>query len=273
WSEQRVRARLGPQIDSMASELNNQLQQLLAGTHPVLRLHASHGYAVALLPEFSDRLELDLRYCNQSDALLALDRGDCDIASFHLPTCPDLAARARANHDSLLADDDLRIIRFVTRREGLMTRRGHKPAITGLADLTRPGLTFINRDQHSGTRFLFRMLLEQQGLAEHDIRGAQREEFTHSAVAAHVAAGMADAGFGVEMAAHQFSLDFLHLATEHYFLVCHTDSLAQNNLRKLLELMRSDTFLEAIGKLPGYQPDRCGEVCTFSELLASTRAE
>ncbi|MDX1635637.1 MAG: LysR family transcriptional regulator, partial [Marinobacter sp.] len=47
WSEQRVRARLGPQIDSMASELNNQLQQLLAGTHPVLRLHASHGYAVA----------------------------------------------------------------------------------------------------------------------------------------------------------------------------------------------------------------------------------
>ena len=30
WADHRVKARLGPQIDSMASELNDQVQQLLA---------------------------------------------------------------------------------------------------------------------------------------------------------------------------------------------------------------------------------------------------
>ena len=91
WADQRVKARLGPQIDSMASEFNDQIQQLLAGEHPVLRLHASHGYAVALLPEFSDRVEVNLQYRNPEEALTALNRGECDLASFHFPTCPERA--------------------------------------------------------------------------------------------------------------------------------------------------------------------------------------
>ncbi|MCL1485837.1 MAG: LysR family transcriptional regulator [Marinobacter sp.] len=34
WAEHRVDARLGPQIDSMTAELNDQIQQLLANTKP-----------------------------------------------------------------------------------------------------------------------------------------------------------------------------------------------------------------------------------------------
>ena len=117
WADQRVKARLGPQIDSMASEFNDQIQQLLAGEHPVLRLHASHGYAVALLPEFSDRVEVNLQYRNPEEALTALNRGECDLASFHFPTCPERAREIMAHYQHQLAGKQFRLIRFVTRRE------------------------------------------------------------------------------------------------------------------------------------------------------------
>ncbi|WP_165856282.1 substrate-binding domain-containing protein [Marinobacter sp. JSM 1782161] len=271
WSEQRAKARLGPQMDSMASELNNQLQQLLAGAHPVLRLHASHGYAVALLPDFSDELELDLRYCNPAEALSALARGDADVASFHFPACPHQAEQVMAAYQDQLDLKKLRVVRFVTREQGLIIRRDSRETVTGLADLTRSDVRFINRDEHSGTRILFNMLLAEQGIREGQIQGAEREEFTHTAVAAYVAAGMADAGFGVEAAAAQFGLDFIHLATEHYLLICPEDRLQQDNMQQLLALMGSAEFLNRLDALPGYAPDRCGEVCTFAELLASDR--
>ena len=87
-----------------------------------------------------------------------------------------------------------------------------------------------------------------------------------------IAEELTDAGFGVEAAARQFGLDFIDLATEHYLLVCHKDSLDQGNMKQLLALMRAPEFLAEIERLPGYAPDRCGEVCTFAQLLASDRA-
>ncbi|WP_148861402.1 substrate-binding domain-containing protein [Marinobacter fonticola] len=271
WSEQRVKARLGPQIDSMASELNMQLQQLLAGAHPVLRLHASHGYAVALLPDFSEWVELDLQYTNPADALSALARGESDLASFHFPACPRLADQVMALYRRQLDLKNLRVIRFVTREQGLIIRSDSREAIAGLQDLTKPDVRFINRDRHSGTRILFNLLLEEQGIVTDDIRGADQEEFTHTAVAAYVAAGMADAGFGVEASARQFGLDFINLATEHYLLICPEDKLKQGNMRQLLELMGAPEFLAEIDKLPGYAPDRCGEICSFEQMLAGDR--
>lgn len=271
WSEQRIKARLGPQIDSMASELNIQLQQLLAGAHPVLRLHASHGYAVALLPEFSDGVELDLQYTNPSNALSALASGESDLASFHFPACPQLADQVMAIYKDQLDLEHLRVIRFVTRKQGLIIRSDSREAITELQDLTKKDVRFINRNRHSGTRILFNLLLDERGISEHQLHGAEREEFTHTAVAAYVAAGMADAGFGVQAAAAQFGLDFLNLATEHYLLVCHEERLHQQNIRQLLTLMASTEFQTEIDQLPGYAPDRCGEICTFAELLDNDR--
>ncbi len=269
WSEQRVKARLGPQIDSMASELNNQLQQLLAGAHPVLRLHATHGYAVALLPGSCS--ELDLRYCHPEEALNAMERGECDLASFHLPTCPRLARRVMQVYRRQLGRQKLRVIRFVTRRQGLILRAADRDRIGGLNDLTRPGVRFINRDEHSGTRILFNLLLEEKGIEEAQIQGAEREEFTHTAVAAYVASGMADVGFGLEAAAAQFGLDFEPLSTEHYLLVCPEDRLRQQNVQDLLAFMGSKGFLAQLESLTGYAADRCGEVETFEALLAGDR--
>lgn len=267
WARQRVAARLGPQLDSLGSELNLELQQLFDGVEPVLRMHASHGYAVALLPQFAADFQLDLQYCSPQEALTALDRGTCDIAGYHMPTA--------ATHGPLLEGyrrqlrpRSHRLIRFITRRQGLMLAPGNPRGIANLTDLVHSDARFINRQQASGTRALLDILLQDVGLSAQQIRGFELEEYTHSAVAAYVAAGMADVGFGVEAAAHQFGLAFLPLATEHYLLVCRRKSLSDPSVTRLLEMIRSEPFLTAVNEIPGYSPDRCGEVCSVEELFA-----
>jgi len=79
---------------------------------------------------------------------------------------------------------------------------------------------FINRQRGSGTRFLLDCLLEKEAIDPERINGYEQGEYTHAAVAAYVASGMADAGFGVETPARRFKLDFIPLQTERYFLLC-----------------------------------------------------
>ncbi|OJS98037.1 substrate-binding domain-containing protein [Marinobacter nauticus] len=268
WADQRVKARLGPQIDSMASEFNDQIHQLLSGQQQVLRLHASHGYAVALLQEFSDQIEINLQYRNPEEALFALAEGECDLASFHLPTQSELAKQILEYYRLHLTDRNLRLIRFVTRREGLMVRKEHKTEIHNLQDLAMSQLRFIGRDRHSGSRILFNLLLTQHGLTENDIALVPQHELTHTAVAAFVAAGMADVGFGVEAAARQFDLEFIEKACEHYLLLYREDRPGKRNIELLIDLIRSEIFQERLRELPGYAPDNPGVITTFEELIA-----
>jgi putative molybdopterin biosynthesis protein len=266
WARQRVAARLGPQLDSLGSELNLELQQLLEGVEPVLRMHASHGYAVALLPRFAKGFQLDLQYCSPHEALAALNRGACDVAGYHMPTSATRGPLMQGYRRQLRPRSHC-VIRFITRSQGLMVGPGNPRDIAGLADLSRGDVRFINRQRASGTRALLDLLLRDAGLSSQRIPGFELEEYTHSAVAAYIAAGMADVGFGVEAAAHQFGLDFLPLATEHYLLVCQRKSLADPSVKRLLEMIRSAPFLEAVSELPGYAPNRCGEVCSVDELF------
>lgn len=268
WAEQRVSARLGPQIDSMAAELNDQIQQLLAGARPTLRMHASHGYAVALLPEFSQQANINLQYRNPEEALSALNRNECDVASFHLPACPALAPRVLEHYQQHLDHRNHRLIRFVTRREGLMLRKGEHEQIRTLADLSASGLSFISRDPQSGTRILLNLLLRQQGLAEDSINRTAQREFTHTAIAAFVASGMAEVGFGVQAAADQFGLDFIEMACEHYMLIYRQDRLPSATLDNLTRLLESPKLIERINMVPGYEPDNPGEITTLDALVA-----
>ena len=52
-----------------------------------------------------------------------------------------------------------------------------------------------------------------------NIKGYYTEEFTHLAVAAAIASGVADAGIGIEAAARRLKLDFIPLFVEDYYLL------------------------------------------------------
>ncbi|BCB60168.1 MULTISPECIES: substrate-binding domain-containing protein [Halomonadaceae] len=266
WAEQRAMARLGPQLESLGSELNLTIQQLCQGASSVLRLHASHGFAVELLPKHLEALPLDLQYCSPHESLAALERGACDVAGFHLPR-GSVGERVRATYDGLLKPQQHRVIGFIARTQGLMVAPGNPLGIDAITSLNASGIRFVNRQRSSGTRSLLDCLLEESHVPSHQIRGFDIEEYTHSAVAAYVAAGMADVGFGVEAAAQKFGLDFLPLATEDYLLACHHRALKEPRVQLFLKTLRGTPFQEAVSQLPGYAPSRCGEVMSVDEVL------
>jgi molybdate-binding protein len=114
---------------------------------------------------------------------------------------------------------------------------------------------------------LFDQLLALHGIDESRINGAQQIEFTHAAVAAYVASGMADVSFGVEAAARQFDLDFIRLLTEDYFFVCRQAFLETEPMRRVLDIMKGSEFHKAVAALPGYEATNTGSVHTVKEFL------
>ena len=148
-----------------------------------------------------------------------------------------------------------------------MVKRGNPLKIGSIADIAERKARFVNRDHDSGTRLLFDQLLALHGIDESRINGAQQIEFTHAAVAAYVASGMADVSFGVEAAARQFDLDFIRLLTEDYFFVCRQAFLETEPMRHVLEIMKGSEFHKAIATLPGYEATSTGSVHTVKEFL------
>src|ERR1700753_1969132 len=269
WAGERMQARLGPQLENLAQELATEIKPFLQQRPQVIRVHASHGFAVSKLRELLDRepgIGVDLRYVSNQHSLVSLAQGACDLSGVHLPRGELRAASLRACKDWLDPRQD-RVISFVTREMGLMVKRGNPLKINSLEDIADSKARFVNRDHDSGTRLLFDQLLALHRIDEAGINGAQQIEFTHAAVAAYVASGMADVCFGVEAAARQFGLDFIRILTEDYFFVCRQAFLETEPMRRMLDIMKGEEFHQAIAALPGYQPADTGSVHTVRAFL------
>src|SRR5580692_11465417 len=88
WAGQRLEARLGPQLQNLSQELETEINQLLPHGPSIIRVHASHGFAVAKLREMlscEPDIGVDLRYVSNQTSLASLARGECDLAGMHLP--------------------------------------------------------------------------------------------------------------------------------------------------------------------------------------------
>lgn len=269
WAGQRLRARLKPQLENLSQELETEINQILPHRTSTIRVHASHGFAVAKLRELLNReagLEVDLRYVSNRTSLASLARGDCDLAGVHLPQ-GELRQRSIAASRTWLVPGIHCVIGFVTREMGLMVKRGNPLRITALAHLLGPGVRFVNRDPDSGTRQLFEQLLTQHQIEGSRINGYTQVEFTHAAVAAYVASGMADVCFGVEAAARQFDLDFVRLLTEDYVFVCVRQQLESEPFRRILAVLRDKDFHAALATLPGYAPKDAGVVKSVRDVF------
>jgi putative molybdopterin biosynthesis protein len=269
WAEQRTDASLFPQLENVASELNVAIGRAMKASQSIIRIHASHGYAVEKLPMLMSRYgraTVDLQYMGSVAALASLHRSNCDLAGFHLPI-GDLAGDFESHYGKWIRPRQQKIIRLVFRTQGLIVPKGNPKKINSVKDLTRRGIRFVNRQPGSGTRILFDGLLRSNSLDPRAIRGYDSGEFTHAAVAAFVASGMADVGIGIEPAARQFKLDFVPLMKERYMLACSTATLRQAPIQELVTLLKGKQFSEIIGKIPGYALDSPGEVSSVSKAL------
>jgi molybdate transport repressor ModE-like protein len=267
WAGQRLEARLGPQLQNLSQELETEINQLLPHGPSIIRVHASHEFAVSKLRELLSReanLALDLRYVSNQSSLVSLGRDECDLAGLHVPH-GNLRKSTIAAAKNWLTPNVYRVIGLATREMGLMVKRGNPLGVVSVEQLLEPGVRFVNRDPDSGTRFLFDQLLAQQGLDGSRINGYGQVEFTHVAVAAYVASDMADVSFGVEAAARQFDLDFVRLVTEDYFFICRKQLLELEPMKRILAVIRSNEFRDAISELPGYRCKDAGAIKTIRE--------
>ncbi len=272
WADSRIVARLSPMLDSLATELEAELERAVSAHAMPLRIHASHGFGVETLRRCMAEAELplDLKYRSPDDALAALRTGACDVAGLHLPL-GELEPALFAHYLDRLDLDNDRVIHLAMRRQGLVLAPGNPRNIHTLQDLERPDIRMIHRQPGSGTRLLLEAMLARHGIAFERIRACDVEELTPAAVAAYVASGLADVGFALEPPARKYGLDFFPLITEHYFFLCHSDILEAGRLVDLLGLLRSDRFRRELGLLPGYDPSYCGNVQTLGEAFASAR--
>ncbi|HTU74605.1 MAG TPA: molybdopterin biosynthesis protein [Trebonia sp.] len=191
--------------------------------------------------------------------LVALRDGLCHIAGSHLLD-PDSGQYTLPYIDRVLgaASQDVAVVRLVERSQGLIVAAGNPLGIRELADLGRPGVRYVNRQRGAGTRVLLDTMLTPLGLAPSRIEGYSREEPTHLAVAAAIAAGRGDAGMGIMAAARALGLDFVPLATEPYDLVVAPGSLASAQLAPLWALLASDRFKASVEDLGGYSAREMG---------------
>jgi putative molybdopterin biosynthesis protein len=190
--------------------------------------------------------------------ILAIKNGICHIAGIHLLD-PDTGEYNLPYIRNYLKGIPVRLIHLAYRDQGLIVQKENPKGIRGLADLLRKDITFVNRQKGSGTRILLDHTLKILSLEPGQIRGYEKEEFTHMAVASAVASGMVDAGLGILPAAKAMDLYFIPIAKERYDLIVPSIYFEDEKIQKVIEAIRSNEFKETVLQMGGYDVSRTGD--------------
>ena len=196
--------------------------------------------------------------------IMAIRRGEAHAAGCHLLDT-ETGEYNTAFIKKYFPKGGVKLLRCVGRQQGLMLQKGNPLGIEKFADIARPGLRFVNRQKGSGTRILTDYLCKKEGLTPEAIYGYDREELTHTSVAAQLASGSADAGMGIYSAAQLYDLDFLPVCIEEYDLIIPDHAWDSPMVRQLVATLKSPAFREKILAMGGYTLDRPGEIIEIEE--------
>ena len=189
--------------------------------------------------------------------LVALRDGLCHVAGSHLLD-PETGEYTLPYVDRVLGDRDIAVVRLVHREQGLLVAPGNPLGLETIDDLARPGVRYVNRQRGAGTRVLLDHELRRRAIPSDAVTGYGREEHTHLAVAAAIAAGRADAGLGIMAAARAFELDFVPVTQEPYDLVLDAATLDEPVTAPLWALLEEAVFRRAVEGLGGYDTTEMG---------------
>ncbi len=204
-------------------------------------------------------LSMSSSHVGSMGGLMAVRRGEAHLAGTHLLDEED-GSYNTVYIRRVFPQGGVRLVECVGRTQGLMLAPGNPLGISGVEDLLRPGLRYVNRQKGSGTRILIDYLCRKNGMDTSVIGGYDREEFTHTAVAAQIAGGTADAGMGILSAARLYGLDFVPVCSEQYALLIPDSAFDTPMIQRLLEILQGDEFRSRLTALGGYKIDKPGRV-------------
>lgn len=142
------------------------------------------------------------------------------------------------------------LVKGVGRVQGYMVPKGNPLRIETIEDLRK--VRFVNRQRGAGTRVLLDVLLKRAGVSPAEVDGYRNEKFTHTAVAASVAAGNADVGLGIYSAAKMYGLDFIPLWNEEYDFLVNENCIDNPAVQAFLAVLRSDALKQRLLEMGGY---------------------
>ena len=219
-----------------------------------------------LLDEVADMLHLEnpTLYMSSSHVgsmggIMAIRRGEAHAAGCHLLNTQD-GSYNRSFMKKYFPKGDVRLVRCVGRQQGLMVARDNPLNIQKFSDIAARGVRYVNRQKGSGTRILTDYLCKQEKIDTSAIYGYDREELTHTSVAAQIVSGSADAGMGIYSAAKLYNLDFIPICIEEYDLIIPDHAWETPMVRQLIATLKSDVFRDKILSLGGYTVENPGEI-------------
>ena len=219
-----------------------------------------------LLDELADMMHRDSRSVFMSSAhvgsmggIMAIRRGEAHAAGCHLLDT-ETGEYNLAFMKKYFPNGGIRLIRCVGRQQGLMLQKGNPLGIQKFADIAKDGVRYVNRQKGSGTRILTDYLCRKEQLDTTAIYGYDREELTHTSVAAQIATGSADAGMGIYSAAQLYDLDFVPVCIEEYDLIIPDRAWDTPMVQQMLATLKSEAFKEKLLELGGYTVENPGEI-------------
>ncbi len=195
--------------------------------------------------------------------IMAVKRKEAHLGGIHLLSEDDGTYNIPYMRQFFLPDEAL-LVRGVKRTQGLIVSKGNTKGINSITDLARSEISFVNRQKGSGTRILLDFLLGQKGIDTKSLYGYEREEFTHTAVAAQIAAGTADAGMGIYSASKLYDLDFIPICEEDYDFIVLRSAFGLPAVQKFIEVLKSDEFASRLANMGGYVLKMPGEVIEWN---------
>ncbi len=218
-----------------------------------------------LLDELADMMHIDndnvymsSSHVGSMGGIMAIRRGEAHAAGCHL--LDTVTGEYNISFmKKYFPTGGARLIRCVGRQQGLMVAKDNPLGITEFSDIKKEGIRYVNRQKGSGTRILADYLCEKEGVKYDEVYGYDREELTHTSVAAQIASGSADAGMGIYSAAKLYDLDFIPICIEEYDLIIPDHAWESPMVRQLIETLKSDRFREKILAMGGYTLENPGE--------------
>jgi molybdopterin molybdotransferase/putative molybdopterin biosynthesis protein len=229
----------------------------------------SHDNALDLLANVLKkrypRLSFSSAHVGSMGGLMALKRGEAHLAGTHLLD-EETGEYNIPFVTKLLTDKGIFLMNLVYREQGLLVLKGNPKNIRGFQDLARNDVVFVNRQTGAGTRLLTDKCLREKGIKPGDVKGYEREEYTHMGVASAVLTGVADTGLAILASARALGLDFIPVTKERYDLAIVKEFFPSEMIQRLVEIIREDgEFKEMVNSLGGYDISDMGKVMYLTD--------